>query len=427
MTLKCVIRGCPNTSDTIIHYMLPMDPQRRRLWVKFIEKHKSSEDADYDWRNSGSSCRVCGDHFPEADYITVDLGNSTCKILSVDAVPTVYDDSGIEENAIYPKTQEAEKESIDHDAYNISISEAVSLACVKGEPEEFELSQNIPAVQEQEGFLEEDIKEEETEVNICVEEKQVNHGKYKSINCLKCGMRFRTRRTLMKHQRLFHVKENTRKINKEEKERAAALQIAHSREENIESKHVCQQCGKGFEHQAFLKAHQKIHEDFNSTMPFSCHICSKRFANKLPLVAHMKHHSSKVSCPKCPVCEKSFQFRGSLVQHIKSFHVGEKLLCKICHKSFRLIHGFIKHFEKHNVITPFHCELCKIYLSERGFRIHMLQHKQKENSDGDPTSAMPEEIEIEPLGEDDMEEALEESSFEAGTEDVPEENHELEG
>lgn len=37
-----------------------------------------------------SSCRVCGDHFSEDSYFKLDLGYATCKILSVDAVPTIH-------------------------------------------------------------------------------------------------------------------------------------------------------------------------------------------------------------------------------------------------------------------------------------------------------------------------------------------------
>ncbi len=83
MLHKCVVGGCPNRSDTVIHYMLPEDPERRSLWLKFIE------DSRGDGEDASSSCRVCGDHFSEENYFKMDLGYCTCMILSVDAVPTV--------------------------------------------------------------------------------------------------------------------------------------------------------------------------------------------------------------------------------------------------------------------------------------------------------------------------------------------------
>jgi len=84
MVHKCVVGGCPNRSETIIHYMLPEDPKRRKLWLKFIEDSKTDEES------ASPSCRVCGDHFSEENYFRINLGHTTCMILSVDAVPTVH-------------------------------------------------------------------------------------------------------------------------------------------------------------------------------------------------------------------------------------------------------------------------------------------------------------------------------------------------
>lgn len=84
MAHKCDVGGCPNRSDTIIHYMLPEDTKRRSVWMKFMEDSKSNGDS------VSSSSRVCGDHFSEECYFKLDLGYTTCKILGIDAVPTLF-------------------------------------------------------------------------------------------------------------------------------------------------------------------------------------------------------------------------------------------------------------------------------------------------------------------------------------------------
>ncbi|XP_026057129.1 zinc finger protein 112-like [Carassius auratus] len=417
MLHKCVVGGCPNRSDTIIHYMLPEDPKRRSLWLKFIEDSKAEDPT--------SSCRVCGQHFSEENYFKMDLGYTTCMILSVDAVPTVLtlNRSPESERGI----QEAEGESLADDTCKITISEAVSLACVKEEPLEYELSSNITFGQALISSPDEGVKDEESELAVTedgisteISGFREDHGR-KYINCLTCGQRFRSRRTLMKHRRANHAKNKTESEVKEkfyicsicgERFHKMGLLLSHRvihTKENPEGRFVCQHCGKGFPHQAFLKAHQKVHEDAESTMPFKCHLCPRRFGYKVALVAHMKHHSSILTCI-CPICEKSFQFRGSLIQHLKSSHAGEKLLCKTCDKGFLRVNGYVKHMDKHNVMTPFYCDICKIYFSQRGYTSHMATHEHKslpkQQPDDESVENQPDDPEISLLSVNSSEEGM---------------------
>lgn len=355
---------------------------------------------------------------------------------------------------------------MEDDTCKITISEAVSLACVKEEPLEYELSTNMTSGQELNSSRDESVKYEESElavtedgISTVIYGVKENHGR-KCINCLTCGQRFRSRRTLMKHRRANHAKNKTESEVKEkfyicsicgERFHKMGLLLRHRvvhTKENPEGRFVCQQCGKGFPHQAFLKAHQKVHEDAESTMPFTCHLCPRRFGYKVALVAHMKHHSSKLTCI-CPICEKSFQFRGSLIQHLKSSHAGEKLLCKTCDKGFLRVNGYVKHMDKHNVMTPFYCEICKIYFSQRGYTAHMVTHEQKslpeqqpdesvENQPNDteislvsvnsseegmdPVTVRQEEAEMELLSENEMEVLSGNSVFPSTVESVESEN-----
>nr|XP_021329463.1 zinc finger protein 845 [Danio rerio] len=398
MIHKCVIGGCPNRSDSIIHYMLPEDPRRRSLWMKFIEDSEAAVAVG----SAGSSWRVCGDHFSEESFFTLNLGFSTCRILSVDAVPTVHPAARTAEK----ETPEAETESVENDTCSITISDTISLACVKDEPVEYELSTNATPGQEHNSSQDEDMKDEELEQAVTNDSLVVEPKKHRVsanlINCPKCSQRFRSRRTLTKHWRAHHAK---KKPKSEQKEKSGLHSEAPM---NPEDKFLCRQCGKGFAHQAFLKAHRKVHENAESSMPFACHLCPRRFGYKVAFAAHMKHHSSKLTCV-CPVCEKSFQYKGSLVQHLKSAHAGERLCCKTCDRSFLRVSGFINHMDKHNVMTPFYCDICQIYLSQRGYSKHMLTHQQKVQESGPGESV--EEM-MEPLSEEDMDDSLDSSLVE---------------
>ncbi|XP_014014886.1 zinc finger protein 394 isoform X1 [Salmo salar] len=80
---RCIVRGCANKSDAIIHYSLPEEPQRRQLWLQFINASNSGE-------NIPGVSRLCGDHFTEDCFTKLDLGFTTRLILNLDAVPTIY-------------------------------------------------------------------------------------------------------------------------------------------------------------------------------------------------------------------------------------------------------------------------------------------------------------------------------------------------
>lgn len=84
MLHQCAVDGCPNKSDTIIHYILPEEPIRRQQWVDFLRRQRSADI---------SRCtRICGSHFSEDSFTKLDLGFTKRLILNVNAVPSIYTD-----------------------------------------------------------------------------------------------------------------------------------------------------------------------------------------------------------------------------------------------------------------------------------------------------------------------------------------------
>ncbi|XP_021418038.2 zinc finger and BTB domain-containing protein 24 isoform X1 [Oncorhynchus mykiss] len=80
---KCIVRGCANQSDAIIHYSLPEEPQRRQRWLQFINGSNPGEQIP-------DVSRLCGDHFAEECFTELDLGFTTRLILNLDAIPSIY-------------------------------------------------------------------------------------------------------------------------------------------------------------------------------------------------------------------------------------------------------------------------------------------------------------------------------------------------
>lgn len=266
-------------------------------------------------------------------------------------------------------------------------------------------------LQDQNASLDDGVKCEESELNITedmdvdkcepgqdVKVKKVRKGgRLRTFKCLACGQKFRGRGALIQHQREKHVKEKNESVPEEniitcstpaEKLPETSLSMQHSAtytpidtEKNSGKKHLCDQCGKRFAYESFLKAHQKVHEYGESALPpFLCHLCPRRFGYKVALVAHLRRHVRKTEFV-CPICEKSLPSRSFLAEHIKASHATKKLFCKTCNSSFSTLNGYLKHMEIHNKVTAYYCEICKIYLTQKDHPGHMVNHEKKSVSE----------------------------------------------
>ncbi|XP_041736052.1 zinc finger protein 39 isoform X1 [Coregonus clupeaformis] len=124
---KCIVRGCANQSDAIIHYSLPEEPQRRQQWLQFIKgSNPGAQITDVS--------RLCGDHFTEECFTKLDLGFTTRLILNLDAIPTIY---STDKTSVYRQ-------------YTVSAESAkgtgmleVKMAGIKEEPVDRELDSQV--------------------------------------------------------------------------------------------------------------------------------------------------------------------------------------------------------------------------------------------------------------------------------------------
>ena len=87
---------------------------------------------------------------------------------------------------------------------------------------------------------------------------------------------------------------------------------------SIGRKFKCKQCGK-----TFLKANH-LDDHVNSVhlkKIFPCHVCEKIFNHRSNLGQHMKkdHPEVNVQLP-CDQCKKTFKYKHSLIEHIEKVH-----------------------------------------------------------------------------------------------------------
>ncbi|XP_077111653.1 gastrula zinc finger protein XlCGF66.1-like [Ranitomeya variabilis] len=144
----------------------------------------------------------------------------------------------------------------------------------------------------------------------------LTHLRRKSLTCSECGKYFRSKSSLVMHQRI-HTGENP---------------------------FFCSECGKCFNQKANFIRHQLTH---SGEKPFSCSECGKNFISKARLVGHQQTHREQkpVSCSECG---KGYRDKSELTVH-QRIHTGERpFSCSICGKCFIRNSNLVCHQRKHH-------------------------------------------------------------------------------
>lgn len=104
-----------------------------------------------------------------------------------------------------------------------------------------------------------------------------------------------------------------------------------------------------------------------------CHLCGEKYFD---LKTHLEKHAKKPSYD-CEVCQKSFTFKGKLLDH-KKFEHGIDFACEICKKKFNTKDSIRIHMSVHATESKFICQICGFSSKRKnGLEIHMRRHEDK--------------------------------------------------
>ncbi|KAK3606063.1 hypothetical protein CHS0354_006408 [Potamilus streckersoni] len=164
---------------------------------------------------------------------------------------------------------------------------------------------------------------------------ELKHSGVTSYECTICKKSFHHRAAWMTH-RVSHTK---------------LLQVSKIEEandvmkEDVESKFICDICGKVYQSNSGLKLHMDRHQE---EKPFSCNICSRDYQSKNLLQEHLKIHQKKKSEESiaCEFCGKVFQKRASLYSHIKTHKKKVQYRCINCGKEYASTSSYTYHVAK---------------------------------------------------------------------------------
>ncbi|XP_075694988.1 uncharacterized protein LOC142661445 [Rhinoderma darwinii] len=129
------------------------------------------------------------------------------------------------------------------------------------------------------------------------------------------------------------------------------------------------QCGKPFTKNSGHFTNRRI---YTEEKLYSCPLCEKCFTDKSSLVKHERSHTGEKSCSECG---KFFTQKSHLAIH-ERIHTGEKpYSCSECGKCFTDKSSLVKHERIHTGEKPYSCSECgKFFTQKSGLVAHERSH-----------------------------------------------------
>uniref|UniRef100_A0A4W5M5T5 C2H2-type domain-containing protein n=1 Tax=Hucho hucho TaxID=62062 RepID=A0A4W5M5T5_9TELE len=192
----------------------------------------------------------------------------------------------------------------------------------------------------------------------------------KTHHCCDCGKTFALKADLQRHVTLTKKRLGECRFCKQHYNSTCKLK-AHVRLCHDGKPCTCPVCGKTFKYKGILSRHMRIHTGEKS---LSCGDCKKSLSHKGALNLHKLTHTGEKTF-SCGDCEKSFNLKNNLTRH-KLIHTGEKpFSCGDCGKSFSLKNNLTRHKLIHTREKPFSCGVCGKSFSQKGdLGRHKLTH-----------------------------------------------------
>ncbi|KAH1003735.1 hypothetical protein HUJ04_003605 [Dendroctonus ponderosae] len=144
-----------------------------------------------------------------------------------------------------------------------------------------------------------------------------------------------------------------------------------------EKKLFCTHCDRKFQMKYLLVQHlKKVH--FKECNNFACQYCTKQFAQEERMKRHIDNVHYNQFKYSCSHCDRGFNFKYELLRHEEFKHLGLKLTCNVCSKSFKNEQYFKEHQKTHDPEykkDEFLCCFCsKILTHVKSYKVHMKSH-----------------------------------------------------
>ena len=142
----------------------------------------------------------------------------------------------------------------------------------------------------------------------------------------------------------------------------------------------CKLCDRMFNYKSTLKNHIRT---FHAEKSHVCCLCDRGFPTERDLQRHSYTHTDSANKPyKCdkPGCNKAFTCKSSHNKHVRLKHEKNKVYrCSVCTRAFEMECDVKRHILTHTNIRPFKCTLCtKSYTCRSSLRQHIsIIHEKK--------------------------------------------------
>ncbi|ODN01684.1 putative zinc finger protein [Orchesella cincta] len=154
--------------------------------------------------------------------------------------------------------------------------------------------------------------------------------------------------------------------------------FAYKHQVNKDAIFKCDRCDRAYNSRSNLTDHvRRIHKDEQHT----CDICQKSYGSPMLLNLHVERHRlivSKFQCTECGVCLSS---SFSLKEHLKRHKGTPQFECEICGRKFYQRSTFKNHALVHSDLKPHVCHLCGTKFKLKStLRRHIVRHEVKETN-----------------------------------------------